>query len=246
MRPPLPLRLSGPMTGSDSHDHVERHGHGDHDHHGHDHHGHHHDRGVAGLLRYLRHAPRMWRSPVNDAVVRLLAPQRGEVVADIGAGMGAGAVRAAAAGAHVVAVEPTPFMRRILALRRLAQRSRKRISVADGAAESLPLADGSVDAVYAVNTMHHWVDIDRGVAEIVRALAPSGRVVLVDEDFDSPDHPEHERFASQDHTHPFTMVTAEAIAERLRRAGLVDVDPGLTRLAGRPVTAISARGPGVA
>jgi len=220
--------------------------HGDHGHsHDHAHHGHHHDRGLAGIVRYLRNAPRMWRSPVNDAVVALIAPQRGEVVVDVGAGMGAGVVRVAAAGGHVIAVEPTPFMRRTLALRRLVQSGRKRIRIVDGAAEDLPVDDGSADVVYAVNTMHHWVDVDRGVAEIVRALGPSGRLLLVDEAFDDPEHPDHERFASRGHAHPFTMVTAEAMAERLRAAGLVDVDPGLTRLAGRPVTAVSARAPGV-
>lgn len=246
------------MTGIDSHahddngtdgavDHSHRNDHDHGHHHGHDHHhhGHHHDRGWAGIVRYLRNAPRMWRSPVNDAVVALVAPQRGEVVVDIGAGMGAGVVRVAAAGAHIVAVEPTPFMRRTLALRRLAQRGRKRIDIADGAAEDLPVDNARADAIYAVNTMHHWVDLDRGVAEIARALAPSGRLVLVDEAFDDPDHPDHERFASNGHAHPFTMVTAEAMAERLRAAGLADVDPGLTRIAGRPVTAVTARAPSV-
>ena len=183
----------------------------------------------------------MWRSPVNDAVVALVAPRKGETVIDIGAGMGAGAIPVAAAGARVVAVEPTPFMRVTLRARRLSQRTRKRIDVADGAAESLPVADHSADAVFAVNTMHHWVDADVAVVEIARVLAPGGRVVLVDEDFDDPAHPEHERFSAEGHSHPFTMATAEVMGERLRSVGLTDIDTGLDRIAGRPVIAVTAR-----
>ena len=36
------------------------------------------------------------------------------------------------------------------------------------AAEQMPIEDGSIDAVWAVNTMHHWTDLERGVAEIAR------------------------------------------------------------------------------
>src|SRR5689334_2638731 len=87
-------------------------GHGGHGGHGHGHgHGHHNDRGLGAALRYLRLLPVMWRSAVNDAVVRELAIQRGELVVDLGSGMGAATVAAARRGAKVIAVDPTPFMR---------------------------------------------------------------------------------------------------------------------------------------
>ena len=100
-------------------------------------HGHEHDRGLVAMLRYLRFASEMWRSDVNDAVVDLVAPVAGERVVDIGAGMGPGTVRAARAGASVVAVEPTPYMRWILTARRRVHKARDRITVVDAAAESL-------------------------------------------------------------------------------------------------------------
>ncbi len=213
--------------------------------HGHDHgHGHANDQGVKGMLRYLRWAPRMWRSDINDAVVDLVAPTPGERVVDVGAGLGAGAVRALRSGAAVVAVEPTPFMRRILTVRRLLQRDRDRLVVVDGAAERLPVDDHSVDAIWAVNTMHHWIDQKRGVEEIVRVLRPGGRVVLVDEDFQDPSHPEFERFGT-DHDahehHGFTMVDADQMGALLSATGLVDVEASVRRLVDRPVIAITAR-----
>jgi SAM-dependent methyltransferase len=215
-------------------------------HHDHSHgYGHASDQGVRGMLRYLRFARQMWRSEINDAVIELVGPGAGERVVDVGAGMGAGVVVAARTGAAVVAVEPTPFMRRTLQVRRLLQRARSRIEVVDASAEHLPVDDGSVEAIWAVNTMHHWIDPELGAAEIARALGPGGRVVLVDEDFDDPQHPEHERFGSEhgDDHHGFTMVDADRMGELLTAVGLIDVDAAKRTLAGRPTISITARAP---
>lgn len=46
-----------------------------------------------------------------------------------------------------------------------------------GVAESLPLADGTVDAAMAVLTVHHWADPRRGLAELVRVARR--RIVLL-------------------------------------------------------------------
>src|SRR5689334_19475982 len=119
------------------------------------HHGHQHDRGVRAFLRYLRLLPSMWRSQVNSEVVRAIAPQAGERVVDLGAGMGAAAVEAARTEATVIAIDPAPYMRWLLRLRR-AWPGNAAMTVLDGAAESIPAADGSIDALWTVNTIHHW------------------------------------------------------------------------------------------
>ena len=223
------------------HDH---HDHDHHDHHHDHHHGHEHDQGVRGALRYLRWLPQMWSSEINDAVVELIDPKRSERVVDVGAGLGAGTIRAAAAGAHVTAVEPTPFMRRALSLRRLASKHRARIDVVDGTAEHLPVADRGADAIWAVNTMHHWSDLAVGVAEVARVIRPGGRVLLVDEVFTDPAHPDYERFGREhegDH-HGFTMVEADQVVGLLQGAGLVEVEAAHREIAGRPVIGVVARG----
>jgi len=217
------------------------HGHGHS--HSHEHgHGHASDQGIRGALRYLRWAPQMWRSEVNYAVVELLAPNSSETVLDIGAGMGAGTVLAARKGAKVVAVEPTPFLRTVLTVRRLIQKGRKRISVVDGAAEKLPVDDASIDAVWSVNTMHHWVDSAKAADEIVRVLRPGGRGILVDEDFKDPNHPDFDRFGKDNHGddnaeeshHGFTMVDADEMGRLLTSAGLSHVTATKKPLDGRP------------
>lgn len=192
----------------------------------------------------MRQLPRMWRSPINDAVVELVDPRAGERVMDIGAGMGAGVMRAARSGAHVIALEPTPFMRRVLRVRRLSSRFRTSVDVVDGAVERIPADDHVIDAVWAVNTMHHWIDVDLGVAEIARVLRPNGRVLLVDELFTDPSHPDHERFGtdSEGEHHGFTMVGADQMGGLLRAAGLAEVDASKGEIAGRPVIRVTATG----
>jgi SAM-dependent methyltransferase len=221
--------VKGTAEMSEHHDHPEGHGHQ-------------HDRGWRAVVRYLRLSRKMWTSPVNRAVIALLDLRTDERVLDIGAGMGPSTVLAAQAGAHVVAVDPMPFMRGVLGARRLWQRSRKRIEVIDGAVEHLPVQDASVDATWAVNAMHHWTDLRGGVAELHRVLRPGGRLVLVDEKFDDPSHPDHDRVRNHRHKHhhEFDDVDPAAVGAQLTAAGFTVSEAGETVLAGRPSKLVRA------
>jgi len=215
-----------------------------HDHEQHEHeHGHSHDQGISGMLRYLRHAPRMWRSDVNTAVVERLAPRRGETAMDIGAGIGAGTMVAAKTGCTVMAIEPTPYMRRILSARRLLTGTKDQVQIVDGTAEVTTVASDAIDAAWAVNTMHHWTSLDNGIAEIARVLAPGGRVLLVDESFDDPSHPDYEQFGSKfgdEHQHHFHLVDPEAAGTAVSAAGLSLTFAGHDHIAGRPSIVVEA------
>jgi SAM-dependent methyltransferase len=78
----------------------------------------------------------------------------------------------ATAFARVVAVEPAEPMRRILAAHC------PRAETLGGSAQEIPLADRSVDAVFAGQAFH-WFDDERAVAEIVRVLRPGGALVVM-------------------------------------------------------------------
>jgi ubiquinone/menaquinone biosynthesis C-methylase UbiE len=190
----------------------------------------------------MKMLPKMWRSPVSRDVVRTIAPQANESVVDIGAGMGPASVLAAKTGASVLAVDPTPYMRRIIALRRLWQRARKGIHVAEGSAESIPSGDHSIDAAWTVNTMHHWTDLDAAINELARVLRPGGRLLLVDEDFDAPTHPAHARMQKRSsHRHHFAEIDASVVAAKLSAAGFASAEGSANSMADRPVKVVRAR-----
>jgi SAM-dependent methyltransferase len=69
----------------------------------------------------------------------------------------------------VVAVEPSSIM--------IAQRPDGAAPCVRGTAEALPLADGRVDAALAVLTVHHWTDVEAGIAELRRVARR--RVVIL-------------------------------------------------------------------
>jgi ubiquinone/menaquinone biosynthesis C-methylase UbiE len=156
--------------------------------------------------------------------------------------MGAAMVEAARSGATVVAVDPMPYMRTILRLRRNWQRDAAAIRVVEGAAESVPLDDGSVDALWTVNTIHHWTERDSASRELARVMKTGGRVLLVDEDLDDPSHPAHRRVraARSRHQHRFEEVDPEQIASALTRAGFAEARGWRTTIAGLPAKVIRA------
>ncbi len=102
-------------------------------------------------------------------VVGALGPAR--TVVNVGAGTG----NYEPAGREVVAVEPSSVM--------IAQRPPGSAPAVLGAAEALPVGDDRFEASLALSTIHHWDDVDAGLAEMAR-VAPR-RVVYCSE----PIHP---------------------------------------------------------
>ena len=96
----------------------------------------------------------------------------GTRVLDVGTGTGTLAVRAAATGARVHAVDPDPEM---IAL---AERSGARVDWSVAGLPSLPFEDGAFDVVLASFVVNHLPDPRQGLRELARVAAPSGRVAL--------------------------------------------------------------------
>ena len=135
-----------------------------------------------------------------------------DVVVDIGCGAGNAARAAAGRGARVIGVDPSPTM---LGLARRATRRLPALTWAQGSAESLPVADGSATAVWALATVHHWSDIEDALAEIVRVMAPGGRLLTLERQ--SP------LGATGLASHGWTTQQADSFATLCRSAGLDQV-----------------------
>jgi SAM-dependent methyltransferase len=97
------------------------------------------------------------------------APKR---VLEVGGGPGELAARIGdELGCEVVMVDISP---------RMVELARARgVDARVGDAARLPLADGAFDCAVAAWMLFHLPDVDRGLAELARVLAPGGRLVAV-------------------------------------------------------------------
>lgn len=118
-------------------------------------------------------------------LVRLAAVRPGERALDLATGTGDVAVLAARAGARVVGLDVTHRMLQLAALRGAAPAGAVPRWV-QGDMASLPLADRSVTLVTTSYGLRNVPDLDQALAEIVRVLAPGGRLLSLD--FNRPGH----------------------------------------------------------
>jgi ubiquinone/menaquinone biosynthesis C-methylase UbiE len=105
-------------------------------------------------------------------LVEQLGVDTASTVLDLGAGTGKLTRAFVGRVGHVIAVEPGPEM--LAQLRKLVPGADPHI----GAAEAIPLADDSVDAVVCGQSFH-WFRRDEALAEITRVLRPGGGLGLI-------------------------------------------------------------------
>jgi MOSC domain-containing protein YiiM/SAM-dependent methyltransferase len=107
-----------------------------------------------------------------DLLARELDFGPGSRVVDLGAGTGKLTRQLVATGARVIAVEPIPEMRAVLA------GTLPDVEALAGTAEELPLENHSVDGVLVAQAFH-WFDGLRALSEIRRVLKPRGGLGLI-------------------------------------------------------------------
>lgn len=165
---------------------------------GHDDSGHQGERRLGAPKNFM-HLIRCWRSGISTHAVALVAPTDGEIMLDVGAGMGAGALVAARIpGVRVECLEPSVAMRTILKARRLVHPRRRSITVHAVGAESIPLGDSTVDAATMVNVAHHLNDEVAAISELARVMRPKAKLVVIEGDIAHGKHPIPRFFGRRD------------------------------------------------
>jgi ubiquinone/menaquinone biosynthesis C-methylase UbiE len=103
----------------------------------------------------------------------------------------------------------------MLDLARRLTRGALAVDWTEGVAESLPLPDASATVLWSLATVHHWPDLEGGLAEARRVLAPGGRFLVIERQA----RPGAKGLAS----HGWTGAQAEAFAAACRTAGFTEV-----------------------
>jgi SAM-dependent methyltransferase len=130
---------------------------------------------VAGWLMALANPP------LAGWALDLLALRTDAVVVEVGCGPGRGlaqAVRRVPEG-RVIGVDPSDVMRAQACAHLRRQGLADVVELKDAPANAIPLATGSVDGVFAVNSSPFWRDLPEGLREMQRILRPGSPLALV-------------------------------------------------------------------
>jgi len=120
----------------------------------------------------------------NEGVVDALADRAevgpGSRVLDVGTGTGFIAAGLAPRAGQVLGVDACPVMLAVAA-GNVTALGLSNVSLVEGAADALPLADDSVDAAVANMVLHHAPDPTAMLTEMARVVRPGGIVAVTDE-----------------------------------------------------------------
>jgi SAM-dependent methyltransferase len=117
-----------------------------------------------------------------DHVVQLVTLSDAMTVVDLGSGSGyflCRLSRAVGPRGHVIATEIDKQLVGDLG-KRIAREHLANVEVVLAPPNDVGIAPGTADRILLVNVWHHLVDRKRYAARIVRALAPGGKVIVVD------------------------------------------------------------------
>jgi ubiquinone/menaquinone biosynthesis C-methylase UbiE len=131
----------------------------------------------ARLARWQDALMEPLNAPLRDIALRMMPARPGARVLDVGCGTGTQLARYLEAGCVVSGIDASDAM-----LERARSRLGADADLRHGSAESLPYADGTFDLVLASLMLHELTADARDavVREMVRVVAPSGRLLITE------------------------------------------------------------------
>ncbi|QDZ06910.1 class I SAM-dependent methyltransferase [Sphingomonas panacisoli] len=171
--------------------------------------------GLGG--KFIRLFMNRVNSKLNDFAVEQLKVETSDRVLEIGFGGGVTLKPLLSRARFVCGVDPSSDVVDVARRRFATFVETGRADFLEGTAEALPLPDRAFDKVLTANTVYFWASLERGLQEIRRVLAPSGRVVI-----GFTPQVRMDRMNLPDDI--FTSRTADAIEEALRNTGFIDAE----------------------
>lgn len=165
--------------------------------------------GMFGIIAGLSMAA--GRGDIARIAVDIAGVTPSDRVVDVGCGPGTAVREAARRGAQVWGIDPARVMLRIA---RLLTLSPGRITWYEGVAEALPLKAGIATVLWSVSTVHHWSNLEAGISEAFRVLAPGGRLLAIER--------EREPGTTGMASHGWTNQQAHTFAEHCAAAGFIE------------------------
>lgn len=167
----------------------------------------------SGVIGRLLIGPWLDRisAPMSRLALEMLAPRPGERLLDVGFGGGGLIAALQRAGAVPVGVDVSEAM---------VARGRRRFPGTElhcAPAERLPLDDSSVAKAVSLNSLYFWADPAAAFAELARAIAPGGRLVIGFE-------PAEELRKWPGHRHGFRLFEVEEVKRLMERAGFDPIE----------------------
>lgn len=126
-----------------------------------------------GIGEYEIFAPALL--PAAERLVKRAAPVPGERAIDLGSGSGNATLPLLATGVTVTAVEPS--LRLLGVTTERAKLAGYDVAPVNAGAESLPLPDGDADVIVSNFALIFCTEPEAAFAELVRVLAPGGRLL---------------------------------------------------------------------
>jgi ubiquinone/menaquinone biosynthesis C-methylase UbiE/DNA-binding transcriptional ArsR family regulator len=156
---------------------------------------------------------------VEAALIAMIGAKPFRTVLDLGTGTGRMLELLAPSAARAVGVDQSAAML-ALARARIDEAGLRQVSLRQGDIYAPPVERDAYDLVIVHQVLHFLDDPARALAEAARALAPGGRLAVVD--FDAHDH----EFLRDEFTHRRLGFALDEIKGYLAEAGLTDIRAG--------------------